>query len=148
MNNLYLFLTNEQCYEAFNNFLSKGRSSGVFYLKLYTHIMKYKLDFVLKVETGLEVAREIYNTYFKSSKYEQIIDAAIIEKIRKECKGLDNNVYTSELFDEALQFAFTELGKRFIDFKNSPYFKELYEELNLNSYIQCKMCNTGLINKF
>ena len=146
MNNLYLFLTNEDCYQAFNNYLLKNKAG--FFLKLYTHIMKYKLDFVLRRENGLEVANEIYNTYFKNDDFSQEISNEIMQKVRNNCRGLTNNVYTAEMFDDALQSAFMELGKKFVDFRNSNKFKELYDRLNLNSYIQCKLYNTGLINKF
>ena len=47
MNNLYLFLTDESCYEVFNNYLYTKNEKGPFLLKLYTHIMKYKLDLTL-----------------------------------------------------------------------------------------------------
>ena len=148
MNNLYLFLTNEECYQAFNYFLRKSKE-GSFCLKLYTHIMKYKLDFVLRRENGLEVAKEIYNTYFKDDNNVSFIDKEdVLQKVRNNCKCLENNVYNSDLFDDALQFVFIELGKKFVEFRSSPKFKELYDQINLNSYIQCKMCNTGLINKF
>ena len=111
--------------------------------------MKYKLDFVLRRENGLEVAKEIYNTYFKDDNNVSFIDKEdVLQKVRNNCKCLENNVYNSELFDDALQFAFIELGKKFVEFRSSPKFKELYDQINLNSYIQCKMCNTGLINKF
>ena len=146
MNNLYLFLTNEDCYQAFNNYLLKNKSS--FYLKLYTHIMKYKLDFVLRRENGLEVATEIYNSYFSEENFASEISNEVLQKVRNNCRGLANNVYTAEMFDDALQFAFMELGKKFVEFRNNNKFKELYERLNLNSYIQCKLYNTGLINKF
>ena len=52
------------------------------------------------------------------------------------------------MFDDALQYCFTELGKLFNEFRKTDKFKELYEEFYITSYIQCKMCNVGLINKF
>ena len=76
MNNLYLFLTNETCYKSFNNFLinknnelklnNEKENNGYFYLKLYTHIMKYKLDFVLNKdpEQLFNEAVILYNTFF------------------------------------------------------------------------------------
>ena len=152
MNNLYLFLTNEECYDAFNDYLEKtGSNKSLFYLQLYTHIMKYKLSFVLNIskDIGLNDANEIYNTYFKeNSQYENQIDSNVLKKVRNDCKILDNNAFTSELFDDALQFTFNELNKKYVVFHNTEEFNRLYKKIKLESYIQCKMCNTGLINKY
>ena len=152
MNNLFLFLTNEECYEAFSDYLTKTNSiKSLFYLQLYTHIMKYKLSFVLNVskDIGLNEANEIYNTYFReNSQYENQIDINVIKKVRSDCQILENNTFTSELFDDALQFVFNELNKKYVVFHNTEEFNRLYRKIKLESYIQCKMCNTGLINKY
>ena len=152
MNNLYLFLTNEECYDAFSDYLTKTSSfKSLFYLQLYTHIMKYKLSFVLNVskDIGLNDANEIYNTYFReNSQYENQIDINVIKKVRSDCQILENNTFTSELFDEALQYVFNELNKKYVVFHNTEEFNRLYRKIKLESYIQCKMCNTGLINKY
>ena len=152
MNNLFLFLTNEECYDSFSDYLTKTNSiKSLFYLQLYTHIMKYKLSFVLNVnkDIGLNDANEIYNTYFReNSQYENQIDINVIKKVRSDCKILENNTFTSELFDEALQFVFNELNKKYVVFHNTEEFNRLYKKIKLESYIQCKMCNTGLINKY
>ena len=152
MNNLYLFLTNEECYDAFSNYLLKtGNNKDIFYLQLYTHIMKYKLSFALNIskDIGLNDANDIFNTYFaKNSRYESQIEGNVILKVRNDCQLLENNTFTPEMFDEALQYAFNELNKRYVVFHNTMEFKELYAKIKLESYIQCKMCNTGLINKY
>ena len=152
MNNLYLFLTNEECYDAFSNYLLKtGNNKDIFYLQLYTHIMKYKLSFALNIskDIGLNDANDIFNTYFaKNSRYESQIEGNVILKVRNDCQSLENNTFTPEMFDEALQYAFNELNKRYVVFHNTMEFKELYAKIKLESYIQCKMCNTGLINKY
>ena len=152
MNNLYLFLTNEECYNNFTDYLTKtNNNKGIIYLKIYTHIMKYKLSFELKIskDIGLNDANEIYNTYFSpNNHYENYIDAGVLQKIRNECQKLQNNAFTPELFDEGLQFIFNELNRRFVVYHNTKEFKKLYEKIKLESYIQCKLCNTGLINKY
>ena len=152
MNNLYLFLTNEVCYDAFSNYLIKtNNNKGIIYLKMYTHIMKYKLSFVLNInkDIGLNDANEIYNTYFApNSLYENQIDGGILQKVRNECQMLENNTFTPDLFDDALQSIFNELNRRFVVFHKTREYRELYEKIKLESYIQCKLCNTGLINKY
>jgi len=152
MNNLYLFLTNEVCYDAFSNYLIKtNNNKGIIYLKMYTHIMKYKLSFVLNInkDIGLNDANEIYNTYFApNSLYENQIDGGVLQKVRNECQMLENNTFTPDLFDDALQSIFNELNRRFVVFHKTREYRELYEKIKLESYIQCKLCNTGLINKY
>ena len=150
MNNLYLFLTNEKCYDTFTNYLIKNNNNKyVYFLQLYTHIMKYKLSFVLNIHRNIVFndANEIYNTYF-SKEEANYIDENILKKVKNDCLALKNNTYTPELFDEALQFTFNELSKIFYIFRSTNDYKNLYNEIKLNSYIQCKMCNTGLINKY
>ena len=148
MNNLYLFLTNEECYDTFSNYLIKQNNNrGIYYLQLYTHIMKYKLGFVLKT-TRFNDANEIYDTYFSNNAIINNIDKVTLDKIRKDCEVLKNNTFPPELFDDALQYCFNELSKIFLVFRNTDEFKNLYDRIKLDSYIQCKMCNTGLINKY
>ena len=153
MNNLYLFLTNEECYEVFSNYLLKtNNGKGLFYLKLYTHIMKYKLSFVLNIDKNqiFNDANQIYNIYFANNNnlYENQIDQVTLKKVRADCQALENNTYTKELFDGALQFVFNELKEIFNSFRKTMEYKNLYNKIRLESYIQCKMCNTGLIQQY
>ena len=156
MNNLYLFLTDQTCYESFNDYLINKRQenendNGPFLLKLYTHIMKFKLYFVLNAtnrELGLSEANKLYRTFFEDETNSKLIDQVIILKVKNECKDLQNNVLSKNIFDDALQYVFNELNKRFNDYKNSREYKELQAKISLESYIKCKMSNTGLINKF
>ena len=149
LNNLYLFLSNETCYKIFSDYLNEI-NNGKIYLKIYTCIMNYKLGFVLKIETENEFqeARNLYNTYFANNELDAIIGKEVVGKVKNECKTLDNNMCTPEMFDCALLSVFNELGKLFNDFRKTSKYRELYEELYLTSYIQCKMCNTGLLDKF
>ena len=68
-------------------------------------------------------------------------------KVRERSKLLNFNLL-NQIFDDALQFAFDELNKRFIKYKEINEFRELQEYINLYNFIQCKMCNIGIINKF
>ena len=148
-NNLYLFLANEECYQAFNEYLSKDKN-GSFYLKLYTHIMKFKLDQALNINRNQLVldAQEIYNNYFNSEHYFQQLGQDVLLRVRERCQIIKLQSFNNQMFDDALQFVFDELNKRFIKYKESNEFGELQEDINLYTFIQCKMCNTGLINKF
>ena len=66
--NLYLFLANEHCYGAFNDFLKYSQQKNdVFYLKLYTSIMKYKLMYIAHepegeiVDEGKKINKHVYS---------------------------------------------------------------------------------------
>ncbi len=151
MNNLYLFLSNEICYKEFRDYLNGIQGNGSHYLKLYIQIMNYKLGFKLQIdnEEGFQEASAIREEYFSNENPDVKLPNEVVEKVKKECEGLVNsNHFTEGIFDEALLFCFTELGKLFNEFRKTDKFKELYEEFYLTSYIQCKMCNVGLITKF
>ena len=89
MNNLYIFLTDKDNYRAFHAYLINRNDNSIFFLKLYTHIMKYKLDIKLNFnnEIILREAKDIYNKYFNEEK-ELIISQDILIKIRNECEIL------------------------------------------------------------
>ena len=151
LGNLYLFLTNEQCYNTFYDYLKKNNDkNGLFYLQLYTYIMKYKLNFAMSngnQADALKDLNDIYNTYFSNDNYiANLIDTTIVLKIRKEYQGLENRILP-EIFDQALQYVYLELQKIFDEFHNKNEYSELYYKIKEYSYIHCKMCNTGLINQ-
>jgi hypothetical protein len=89
-----------------------------------------------------------------------IFDNQIINNIKAKYNSIffNNNIISNEennnnneiqdIFDDALKYCYEKLGEKFIEFRKTNSFHQLYEELAYNSYIQCKMCNTGLINKF
>jgi len=149
MNNFYLFLTNKDCYKAFYAFLLK-KGENISILKLYTHIMKFKLDIVLKVnnEQILREARVIYNRYFKHEGDSIYVTQDILIKIRSNCEILKSGLYKEDLFDDGLKYVYSLLNIRFNEFNKTDEFKELYDTIEINSLVHCKMCNTGLINKF
>ena len=150
MNNLYLFLSNEICYSTFKKYIISKSEINRTFLEIYSLIMNYKLGYVLQIETEqqFQEARTLYNAYFANNTLENVLGREVVEKVRNECKGLEQNLCTTEMFDEALVCVFNELGKLFNDFRKTSKYRELYEELYLDSYIQCKMCNVGLIDKF
>ena len=149
--NLYLFLTNELCYNTFYDYLKKtNNKDGLFYLKLYTHIMKFKLNFAMSTVNNVEITNdlnEIYNTYFSHDNYcGTLLETTVVLKTRKEYLELGNRLLP-EIYDQALQNVFIELGKIFDDFHTKIEYSELYYRIKEYSYIHCKMCNTGLINQ-
>ena len=111
--------------------------------------MKYKLFFVLNPNIkGLaqNEARLLYNTFFEDETYSRYFeDPDIFIKIRREA---NNNVFNKNFFDDTLQYTFNKLNDYFNDYKNSREYNELQAKISLESYVRCKMVNSGLINKF
>ena len=143
--NLYLFLANEHCYGTFNDFLrDSNQKNDVFYLKLYTSIMKYKLMYIAHEPEGeiVDEGRKINEGYFSSSKTYEEGFMKIVQNISQ------SNAIKNDTFDEALKYSYDYLSNKFKDFKRTPDYKVLIDKLSLNSYIQCKMNNVGLVNKF
>lgn len=148
-NNLYLFLSNETCYNQFKIYLIQKNQNLLGLLKLYIGIMNYKLGYKLKInnEQGFVEALDLRDEFFDANNIARLPEN-VFGIVKQECKSLDNNNFQESMFDEALKYCFTELGKIFNEFKKTEEFKELYKNLFLTTYIQCKMCNVGLINKF
>jgi hypothetical protein len=148
-NNLYLFLSNETCYNQFKIYLIQKNQNLLGLLKLYIGIMSYKLGYKLKInnEQCFVEAMDLRDEFFDANNIARLPEN-VFGIVKQECKSLDNNNFQESMFDEALKYCFTELGKIFNEFKKTEEFKELYKNLFLTTYIQCKMCNVGLINKF
>ena len=148
MNDLYLFLTDEECYNLFSDFLNEHFPEELIYLKIYTHILNYKLLFHLKEprDNINDEFNDIYHKYFENDNFIRKLSNEVVSNIRLKYES--DNIPKNETFDDALQMCFIFLGKRFIDFKKTNEFQDLYDSLNLLSYIQCKMSNTGLIKNF
>ena len=150
MNNLYLFLSNEECYGNFCEYI-KDDEEASFHLRVYTHIMKFKLEYLNEENpaNAEQEAREILDTYFKHGVYASKFDPTTQERITKLTnEGINQENTNSEMFDPALKFSFEQLSNKFLEFKNTVTFDILKKNLAMQSYIQCKMSNTGLINKF
>ena len=151
MNNFYLFLTNKECYKEFYLFLLKSGDNSIFHLKLYTHIMKYKLDFTLKIsnEQLLREALDIYSKYFEQEGESIYVDQESLLKIKNKCKNLNKDrAFNSSMFDDGLKYVYNELYTKFNEFRKTNEFKYLSDRIYLDTLAQCKMCNTVLINKF
>ena len=191
MNNFYLFLSNEDCYHEFNNYLiEKKNKNEENLLKIYSYIMKFKLMYFSEeiIEIVKDEAKKIYRLFFEnininnninnnnidnssenfidtgnnliSNNNNIIFDNKIIDSIKTKYNKVflnNNNIISNEennnndiqdIFDDALKYCYEKLGEKFIEFRKTNSFQNLYEELAYNSYIQCKMSNTGLLNKF
>ena len=146
LNNLYLFLCNDECYNIFYNYLYKKRPEDIFYLDLYSHIMLYRFHFTNEEneEKKINEGQFIYNKYFSNKLYNDKFNE-IIEEIQSNYdKGINNNM---ECFDPALSLAYNKLGDDFNSFKKSIYFDNLKDKVGMKANIYCKLINLGLIEK-
>ena len=140
--NLYLFLSDEICYYSFSDFL-KDSQIDTYFINLYTKIMKYKYKYSLEANffNVTKEAKSLYKNYFDTDSENNYINEDILKKIRNNCsKYISKDDCTYEMFDDALVSVYEYLKKRFIEFRKSDEYKLLVNNLNMNSYIQYKMC--------
>ena len=140
--NLYLFLSDEICYYSFSDFL-KDSLVDSFFINLYTKIMKYKYKYSLEANffNVTKEAKSLYQNYFDNGADNKYMNEEILKKIRNNCRKLISKDDCSyEMFDEALVSIFEYLKKRFIEYRKSDQYKLLINNLNMNSYIQYKIC--------
>ena len=150
MNDLYLFLLDEECYKMFSNYINLNDANNFIYLTIYTHIMKLKFLYDLENNQSIinNEARIIYELYFEKNDYKLKFNEEIFEKIREKYNNLNNKNPTNDLFDDALEFCFIELGKMFEKVRKSYEYQLLSDSIHSFSYIHCKMSNIEMVNKY
>jgi hypothetical protein len=82
MNDLYSFLTNEECYNVYSNFLYENYNKDLFYLNVYTHILNYKLLFFSEESNDIinDESNEIFNKYFEKNNLKQYSQMKLLMK--------------------------------------------------------------------
>ncbi len=149
--NLYLFLSNESCFYSFYDFIKENETEKeLFYFNLYTYMMKYRFKYTIEPDyyKVLDDAKYIYERFFSSSFSNMYLDVEITNGIKSNCQALGNDECYLDMFDDALVFVYVSLQQVYKNYKRSEGYQILIDNLNLNSYVQCKMCNTGLISKY
>lgn len=153
LNDLYLLLSNEQSYSKFEDYLmlEQNREENRYFLDLYTHIIKYRVIFMVEEINlyKLNEAMAIHNLYFKDkylSKYAN--EDNVLPTLKKQNAGLiHRNECTIDMFDPALEKAYSYLFQQFLSFKRSEEFSSLVNEVNYDTYLRCKLADCGLIKK-
>ena len=105
--------------------------------------MKYKYKYSLEPNffNVTKEAKSLYQNYFDNGADNKYMNEEILKKIRNNCRKLISKDDCSyEMFDEALVSIFEYLKKRFIEYRKSDQYKLLINNLNMNSYIQYKIC--------
>ena len=150
MNNLYLFLLNEETYHVFLKYIKTFNKKEISYLVIYTEIMKYKYDFDLEEdnETLINEAQYIFNTYFSNETYKDKFSDNVLSTIRERGNNLIEVENKKDMFDEVLIVCYEELLRIFEEFKKTTHFQILGDKIHFNDYIHCKMSNIGMINRY
>ena len=150
MNNLYLFLLNEETYHVFLKYIKTFNKKEISYLVIYTEIMKYKYDFDLEEdnETLINEAQNIFNTYFSNETYKDKFSDNVLSTIRERGNNLNEVENKKDMFDEVLIVCYEELLRIFEEFKKTTHFQILGDKIHFNDYIHCKMSNIGMINRY
>ena len=153
LNELYLLLSNEQSYNKFEQFLmlEQNREENRYFLDMYTHIIKYRVLFMVEEINlyKLNEARTIHNLYFKDKLINQYANEdSILQNLKKQNSGLiHRSECTIDMFDPALEKAYTYLFNKFQSFKRSDEYTSLVSEVNYDTYLRCKLADCGLIKK-
>ena len=148
-NNLYLFLSDEYCFYSFYNYLLDSDQNTADF-DLYIHILKYKFLYGIEPDFTKVVAEAkiIYEEYFLNNRVKFFLGDEVLNKVKSSCQLLNSDDCNYEIFDDALLYVYENLLEMFKKYKISEEYQILIDNLNLNSYIQCKMSNTGLINRY
>jgi hypothetical protein len=117
--------------------------------------MNFKLEYDSNQKNGennCQLLNRIVELYFNDDgiNYLKTIDTelwAIGQNVKsKFSENLDLNK-KQECLEEVLKYVFEQLLGLFNEFKTTVDFCSLIDYLKLNSFIQCKMINVGLLNK-
>lgn len=140
--NLYLFLSDEICYYSFSNMM-KSKPTDNFYICLYTQIMKFKYKYSLEANFYkiLDDAKDLFEKYFSSKANNTYMGDELLGRIRSSCEKLiAQNECKFEMFDDALVNVYAYLESRLNEYRKTDEYQTLADELNLNAYLQQKMC--------
>ena len=155
LNNLYLLLSNEYTYIIFYKYIEIHSNKDLIYLTIYTEIIKFKLEYNLndvKDQNNIpifnESARYIYNTYFANDNYKNKFSDNVINSIREKENELNTNSNKKNLFDGILLACYDELLRIFEEFKKTRQFQKLKNNLSFTNYINTKLINLGMIDKY
>ena len=153
LNELYLLLSNEQSYNKFEEFLmlAQNREENRYFLDMYTHIIKYRVLFMVEEINlyKLNEARAIHNLYFKDKLLNQYANEdSILQNLKKQNSSMiHRSECTIDMFDPALEKAYSYLFHQFLSFKRSDEFSSLVSEVNYDTFLRCKLADCGLIKK-
>ena len=76
-------------------------------------------------------------------KYNKFLDERLLGNVRNKCNLiLSKQECSYEMFDDALVVIYAYLENEFNEFRKEEEYNMLLNNLNLNSYLQYKMCSS------
>ena len=155
---LYLFLTKEKCFDAFYNYLNEhihdpDRDKYTLFLNLLINIFKYRL-LVSNHESVDLIQKETDN--IRNNYLRKITRLNWTDTDKEKNKGLDKDIVQEaidpnnrsnklNLFDKVASAIYQILDEKFKDFKEREKYRDLKNELEMETNIRCKLANFGLI---
>ena len=148
--NIELTMSSNNKFEQFL-MLEQNREENRYFLDMYTHIIKYRVLFMVEEINlyKLNEARTIHNLYFKDKLLNQYANEdSILQNLKKQNSSMiHRSECTIDMFDPALEKAYTYLFNKFQSFKRSDEYTSLVSEVNYDTYLRCKLADCGLIKK-
>ncbi len=150
---LYLFLSNERCYDSFIEFLKSNNEEmdeKMFHLNLYTEIIRYRINFLINPSERdiMKNLLDIFNRFFDEDTYKHYFLTEQFMKVQAKGKSLIKKGESRiDLFDEALESSCKFLKNEFDSYKNSHYYETLLNEIRYQCFIRSKFLYCGLIQK-
>lgn len=148
---LYLYLSNEECFNQFYNYLSHDKldNKGVYLLELYLKLIRLKMMFN-ESNQSQELQSEIiniYNEYFSHPGFDNdYISNQDKTDIQIKYKELIKTGYSFEVFNCGLTSCFKYLLEKFKDYQLTQEFFDLQIRIKYDCYIQLKLFSSGLIS--
>ena len=144
--NFFLFLSNEECVNSFLNYIYEIKDEkALYYFKVYIDIMKLKMkEKIVDNPQLVNLSKILFNNYFNVAS-SQYFNNEVLSKVKSYTEHLSIEEINYEMFDAGLVVAYEYLFVMYKEFKETVEYKILIDNLNLITYVQCKMCNTGLI---
>lgn len=157
LNNLFIFLTEENCLYSFNDYLKEIKNEtmkqkSLFSLKLYTTIMTYRYYFTIEEDYNLvlEYAKKISDKYFNnpSKELQSLVNAETIDSLMNQSLLMEKNEIYLEQYDSVVISCFNYLQQHFEIFQKSMDYEKLYNEIFIRTSIHDALITVGLINKY
>lgn len=148
---LYIFLSNEKCYDCFVKYLHKYNTNfdeKMFHLNFYIEINKFKLENLTSGsdKKTVDYISRIYEKYFIDSTYSKFFDKEKLAKAKKVCEwAISKNRAKDDAFDGLFSKTVKYLKVEFDAFRKSDVYYELITEIRYLSFLRSKLLFCGLI---
>ena len=157
LNNMFIFLSNENCLKAFYKYINKidskqSRAKAKYTLKLYTKLQSFRLYFSLEDDYNKVFLfnKTIMNDFIfnPSKELQTLVSTDVIDRLNLQFENNDNNEIYLEQYDDLISVCYNYLKQIFEKFKITDEYQSLYKEVFIQTYIHNALMSVGLINKY